>query len=95
VFKSLLVNYLGDGLGTILALSDQHVQSSYLFVFALDCFLKPCMVSLQSIYINIGSNRTTFASGGSRVKCCLRIGFGAFPKGTIVCFKNFMLLRQA
>jgi hypothetical protein len=44
--KSLLVNHLRDGLGTILALSNQHVQTGYLFVFALDYFLKPCMVSL-------------------------------------------------
>jgi hypothetical protein len=63
----------------VLALSDQHVQSGYFFVFALDFLFKPCIVSLESIYINIRANRTTFASGGTRVKCCLRIGFG-FPK---------------
>jgi hypothetical protein len=53
------------------------------------------MVSLESIYINIRANRTTFASGGTRVQCCLRSGFGAFLKNTIVCFKSFIFLRQA
>jgi hypothetical protein len=93
--KSLLVNHHRNGLGIVLALSDQHVQSGYLFVFALNCFLKPCIVSLESIYINVRANRTTFASGGTRVKCCLRIGFGAFLKSNIVCFKNFMFFCQA
>jgi hypothetical protein len=63
--KSFLVNYLRNELGTVLALNDQHVQPGYLFVFALYCLLKPCMVSLGSIYINIRANRTTFASGGT------------------------------
>jgi hypothetical protein len=58
--KSLLVNHLRNGLGTVVALSDQHVQSGYFFVFALDFLFKPCMVSLESIYINIRANRTTF-----------------------------------
>jgi hypothetical protein len=53
------------------------------------------MVSLLSIYINIRASRTTFASGGTRVQCCLRSGFGAFLKSTIVCFKSFIFLRQA
>jgi hypothetical protein len=47
--KSLLVNHLRYGLGTILALSDQHVQPSYLFVFTLDCLFNPCMIGLESI----------------------------------------------
>jgi hypothetical protein len=53
------------------------------------------MISLESIYINVRANRTTFASGGTRVQCCRRSGFGAFPKNTIVCFKSFLFLRQA
>jgi hypothetical protein len=32
-------------------LSDQHVQLGHFLVFALDFLFKPCMVSLESIYI--------------------------------------------
>jgi hypothetical protein len=50
--KSLLVNHFRNGLGTIFALSDQHVQPGYFLVFAIKFFFKG-MVSLESIYINI------------------------------------------
>jgi hypothetical protein len=93
--KSLLVNHLRYRLGTNVALSDKHVQSGNFLVFALNFLFKPCMVSLESIYIKVRANRTTFASGGTRVQSCLRSGFGALPKNTIVCFKSFIFLRQA
>jgi hypothetical protein len=93
--KSLFVHYLGYGLGTNVALCDQHVRSDNFLVFALNFLFKPCMVSLESIHINVNARRASFASGGTRVQSCRWSDFGAFPKATKVSLKSFVLFGQA